>query len=221
MTVANSGNVGIGTTDPDSLLHLAAGTATVAPLKFTTGTCLSTPEAGAMEYCGTRLEFTPQNDRRSVDLSDGAVTADTTVADTTTETTIYTQAISADELYEGLMVHAKIIGHYDTSSASDFFTARLKVGGTTIETLVSSAANITDGYFDIEFNFTVRSTGSTGSIIASAKGNFDGENVQTASQSADTIDTTTAEDITVTIQWDAADAGNSLTITQGITNFKN
>jgi len=48
----NGGNVRIGTTSPTAVLHLKAGTATAstAPLKFTSGTLLGTPEAGAVEF---------------------------------------------------------------------------------------------------------------------------------------------------------------------------
>lgn len=48
------------TTSPTALIHLAAGTATAstAPLKFTSGTNLTTAENGAMEYNGTNLFFT-------------------------------------------------------------------------------------------------------------------------------------------------------------------
>ena len=48
------------TTAPTSLLMLAAGTASAntAPLKFTTGTNLTTIEAGAVEYDGTNLYVT-------------------------------------------------------------------------------------------------------------------------------------------------------------------
>ena len=64
--VDNAGKVGIGTTTPTAVLHLKAGTATAstAPLKFTTGTNLTTPEAGAMEYDGTELYFTPSGTTR-------------------------------------------------------------------------------------------------------------------------------------------------------------
>ncbi|ETB63582.1 TPA: hypothetical protein DIC38_02640 [Candidatus Nomurabacteria bacterium] len=75
----NGGNVGIGTTSPTAALHLKAGTATVgtAPLKLTAGTNLTTAEAGAMEYDGTDLFFTPSTTRETVafmsDLTSGYI----------------------------------------------------------------------------------------------------------------------------------------------------
>lgn len=52
--------LGIGLTTVTAVLHLKGGTATAntAPLKFTSGTNLTTAEAGAMEYNGTNLFFT-------------------------------------------------------------------------------------------------------------------------------------------------------------------
>ena len=60
VTINASGNVGIGTTSPTAYLHLKAGTssANTAPLKFTTGANLATPESGAMEWDGSRLYIT-------------------------------------------------------------------------------------------------------------------------------------------------------------------
>jgi hypothetical protein len=60
------GNVGIGTTSPTSVLHLKAGTATAntAPLKFTAGTSLTTPEVGALEFDGTNLYFSTNTTNR-------------------------------------------------------------------------------------------------------------------------------------------------------------
>jgi hypothetical protein len=50
---------------PTAWLHLGAGLATVnaAPLKFTTGTVLTTPEDGAVEYDGTDLYLTTSSIR--------------------------------------------------------------------------------------------------------------------------------------------------------------
>ena len=63
-----SGNVGIGTASPTAKLHLKAGTATAgtAPIKLTSGTNLTTPEAGAFEFDGTDLFFTPNTTRETI-----------------------------------------------------------------------------------------------------------------------------------------------------------
>ncbi|MBU4473286.1 MAG: hypothetical protein KJ842_03940, partial [Candidatus Omnitrophica bacterium] len=54
-----AGSVGIGTTAPTAVLHLKAGTTapSSAPLKLTSGSNLTTAEAGAMEFDGTNLYF--------------------------------------------------------------------------------------------------------------------------------------------------------------------
>lgn len=60
------GSIGVGETAPTALIHIKAGTATAntAPLKFTSGTNLTTAETGAMEYDGTNLYFTPTDTTR-------------------------------------------------------------------------------------------------------------------------------------------------------------
>ena len=54
-------NFGIGVFTPTAVLHLRGGTATAstAPLKFTSGTNLTTAEAGTVEYDGTVATLTP------------------------------------------------------------------------------------------------------------------------------------------------------------------
>jgi len=64
-----------GNTVASATLHLAGGSAGAsgAPLKFTSGTNLTTPEAGAVEYDGTNLTATPGDAvRRNVVLMDAA-----------------------------------------------------------------------------------------------------------------------------------------------------
>lgn len=58
--VVESGSSGFGATSPTAKVHLGAGTATAgtAPLKFTSGTNLTTEEAGAVEYDGAALYAT-------------------------------------------------------------------------------------------------------------------------------------------------------------------
>jgi hypothetical protein len=66
--VKANGNIGISVASPTARLHLPQGTATfnTAPLKFTSGTNLTTAEAGAMEFNGTNLFFTPSTTRHTV-----------------------------------------------------------------------------------------------------------------------------------------------------------
>lgn len=77
---------GLGTiTTPTALLHIAAGTTTIAPIKLTSGTNLTTPEAGTIEYNGTNLFFTPASAARNSVLITASVN---TVSPTSPDRTI-------------------------------------------------------------------------------------------------------------------------------------
>lgn len=81
LTLTN-GSTGVGKWE---FLQLAAGAAAAgkAPLKFTSGTNLTTGEAGAMEYNGTNLFFTRSGTTREGVLTQSAVTTETVISDTT------------------------------------------------------------------------------------------------------------------------------------------
>ncbi|WP_151673701.1 hypothetical protein [Patiriisocius marinus] len=68
IVVRNNGNTGISESNPTATLHLRAGgsNAQSAPIKLTSGSILSTPERGALEYDGTNLYFTNNSGTRSV-----------------------------------------------------------------------------------------------------------------------------------------------------------
>lgn len=68
MRISAGGKVGIGITNPTAMLHLPAGSATAntAPIKLTSGVNLTTPEAGAMEFDGSDLFFTPSSTRYGI-----------------------------------------------------------------------------------------------------------------------------------------------------------
>lgn len=96
------------TSTPTALLMLAAGTATAntAPLKLTSGTNLTAAEAGAVEYDGTELYFTPGSTRHIVSrVIKGSATLDfgSTAAGTATDLTVtVTGAVSGDPVYIGV-----------------------------------------------------------------------------------------------------------------------
>jgi hypothetical protein len=64
-----NGIIGIGTSSPTAKLHIAAGSATAntAPLKLTSGTLMTTPEDGAIEYGSGHLYFTISSTRYQLD----------------------------------------------------------------------------------------------------------------------------------------------------------
>lgn len=80
------GDVGIGTSSPTAVFHIQAGTAAAgtAPFKLTSGTNLTTPEAGAIEYDGTNLYYTDSTTtRRTLNVGGGGgdVTAAANIGD--------------------------------------------------------------------------------------------------------------------------------------------
>lgn len=85
MILNDLAHFGIGTVLPTALLHLGAGTAAAntAPLKLTSGTNLTTAEAGAMEYDGTNLFFTRSGTTREGVLTQSAVTTEAITSDRT------------------------------------------------------------------------------------------------------------------------------------------
>lgn len=64
---------GFGLQAPSAIVHLAAGIATLAPLKLTAGTNLTTPQAGAIEYDGTNLYFSDGTAVRRTAYATGGV----------------------------------------------------------------------------------------------------------------------------------------------------
>lgn len=79
--------IGNGLTNPTAILHLKAGTATAstAPLKLASGTNLTTPEAGAIEYDGTNLFQTNSTTvRGKIEINRSSTSAAGTLALTTT-----------------------------------------------------------------------------------------------------------------------------------------
>jgi len=200
-------------------LILGAGTATAntAPLKFIAGTNLTTPEAGAIEYDGKSFFMTRTSTRRKVQLSNDTITASTTVANTVTETTIFTGTIPANAVSVGDVLRFTDLGYYSTVNGADTFTMRFKIGATTILTITSSAANVTNVPWHGNFTATVRSIGAGGTLFAFAEHDTNGVNKDAANTATTAIDTTATMTFTVTVQWSAADAGNTITLAQGFT----
>ncbi len=81
MRITDSGRVGVGVTSPEGLLHLAAGTSTVASLKLSSGTLLTSPQSGTIEYDGINYYVTDGNNiRRTIATASTSGSIDNTSA---------------------------------------------------------------------------------------------------------------------------------------------
>jgi len=212
-----------GNASPSALLHLAAGQATAghAPLKFTAGTLLSTPEAGTMEYQDGHFYLTDvQAARKAIALISNVVTSTTTVTNTVTETTIFTKTFAADELHGDMLISLFLTGSVTNASAVDDFTFNFKVGGSTVHTEARVGGNVTDVGWEICYQMTIRSTGAGGTFVDFARylesGIADLANAEAGTHSVDTTGTVTLE---VTITWANAKAGNTFSVTQGYLQY--
>jgi len=212
--------VGINLT-PTAYLTLPAGTATAntAPLKFTAGIALTTPEVGAVEFHDSRLWVTNIATRRAIDRSSGTLISTVTVENTTTETTVLTETIPANGFKTGNMAKLHLSGIFSTANASQVATIRIKIGSTTIATLDSPAKTLTDACFNINGIATVRGEGASVDLAY----HIDTSAEDNTSEDCDivSIDTTASNTISVTVQWNNALAGNIFNATQGILEFKN
>jgi hypothetical protein len=192
---------------------LATGTATAQPLLFVSGTLLTTPEAGSVEFLNGTFYVTECAKRRAISVSADSLIATATVTNTVTETTLYTGPVAANELLAGKTYRVNLYGLISTTNASQTITVRLKLGATTISTAVVTPANLTDEPWHARITFTVRTVGATGTVST-----FSEVYVETSHDAVSesvVIDTTAAEDVTLTAEWGAADVGNVFSVTQG------
>jgi hypothetical protein len=170
-------------------------------------------------FSNDRMYLTNVATARAIDRTSDVITSTVTVADTTTETTIFTGTIAANALRAGnvLKVYAK--GVLSNDSASDDITLRGYIGSTLLGTFNPAIGNVTDALWHLDAMFTVRSVGASGSVAWAADFDIDGNT--TEGEDISTVDTTASEDFTVTVEWDNAKAGNTISIYQGIIEWKN
>lgn len=208
--------VGVAGQAPTARLHLPAGAAgaNLAPFKLTTGPLQTTAEAGAVEFATPTFYGTPVTTRRALGLSSDSVTSDTTVANSVAETTLFTGTVAANELSAGKVLRCRVYGRM-SALVTDTVTLRFKVGGTTFLTIVSTAAAITGQEWSAEFVITCRTTGAAGTLISQVWAIINNSIQSAADSGTHTVDTTAAENVTVTAQWSAASASDTITLQQG------
>lgn len=226
--LAADGTTGFGTASPTAVLHLKAGTATAstAPLKFTAGTALTTPETGAMEFNDGRFYITNVATQKAIDRTSDVAVSTVTVANTTVETTVWTALMPANSLSAGnvFKFHADGIVSNNSANAADEVTVRVKVGGVTVVTLNPNTKQLTNEMWHINANATQRTLGGAGARAVHIHLVI-GDPISTGDETfmigVAAIDTTANMDVTVTAQWATAHANNTLSLYQGFMEYKN
>jgi len=210
-----NGQLGIGVSPPTAYIHLPAGTvaAGTAPLKMTTGTLLTTPEAGVLEYDGTGIYLTNTNHRRFISQAADSIITATSVSNNTTETTVYTAVLNANELKAHRVYRLNLYGEISTASAVDTITMVVHINGTTLINLTSNAGVVTDDPCHAEVVFTIRAIGDAGEISSHCDMDIGSASIH-INESSLAVDTTVINNITVTFQWSAAKVDNIATLDQ-------
>ena len=214
---------GEGTTDSplkfSGVINAGLITAGGAPLKLTSQAAgLTTVEQGAMELIGNSLQFTQLAKRLGVAMTQSVLTADVTTQNTTTESAaLITAEHGANYLEVGKMEEIVLRGTIrQTVVSSGVLQVRVKYAGATVQTITTSSGNIAAGTpFEIRVSTTCRTTGATGTMQINSTIFIDGVANNADAVALPTINTTTAENTTITVQWTAAEANNILTINQG------
>jgi len=145
----------------------------------------------------------------------------TQVANTTTETEIYSEVLAADSLHEHNYSTLILAGYYSTGAASDSWTLRIKFNGSTVYTITrQSANNATDFGWKLSVEGVIRTDGASGTMIMVSELSDDDTSKLIADSTVQSIDTTVANTISVTVQWVLAKVNNVFDCDQGvITHF--
>ena len=207
---------------PTAWIHIGAGTtaAGTAPLKLTTqASGLSAVEQGTFELIGNSLQFTQLAKRRGLAMGQDVMIADFQLVSSASESAaIIAAQHGANYLEVGKCEEIILRGvvQKDVGTPTNTLTIRVKYAGTTIQTIVTSSSAIAAGTpIEIRVTTTCRSTGVNGTMQINSILWIDGVTNVPDSSNLVTIDTTTAQDTTITAQFTNSSATNNLVITQG------
>ncbi len=231
-----TGSVGIGMA-PGSItarLHLPActdgNTAGTAPLKFVNGQLLHALEPGAVEMNYYTLWFTPCDTtiRQSIDGTIFAQTADVTVANTDSPTTLIgagrgvTTFPAGYFALPGKTIRVRARGFLSADANSTIvFTIKLQTGGGTGIALATSAlvvSTFSNREWKVEAEITCRTTGGGGTQTGQGYATVSSSDVaasinEMSNLAVDTLDTTAANIFDVTAEWNSASASKTITCT--------
>ena len=172
------------------------------------------PELEGQIFHHKKKFYLTSANRRIISRASDALLIPVTVANTVTETILYTGSVAANTLTSGKVYRISTYGKFSTANASDSLKIRAKLNGVTLSDIDSVLGNVTNKAGSVETYLTVRSIGTTGTVSCFCSLQLD-EKIYHADISSTLVDTTTGNNIEITAQWDTANEGDTMTIDQG------
>lgn len=191
----------------------------------------SSINAGQVWYDSTQQELCVNGGAASSPLKEvlsGAIftqTASVTVANTTSYATAFGAGVGTLTLPANFLVAGKTIritqrGYY-SSTGTPTLSGQLKLGGTSLTSGGVSVGAVTNYAFEIIYEITCRTAGTSGTVYAQGKVCFGNALWCLPSASTTTINTTIANAIDAGLIWNTASASNTATCTNAIVEVLN
>lgn len=219
----SSGRFWVGNTSLTAYLDVRASTTSIASFRIRSGTAPTSPNDGDVWNDSTQKALTTRVNsvNQNVDTTLFTQTATVTVANTVTETTVTSTGIGTLTLPANFFVAGKTIQVAGfgivSSTANPNIRVKIKLGSTVIlDTGNVASGNSTNASFILDGIITCRTTGSSGTVIWQwyyEEVHGSGARWSMANTWTTTINTTTSQALTVTVQWDTASASNTISLT--------
>ena len=172
-------------------------------------------EHEGLAMISTGTEWFVISKKSNAPLTVGVKVDTTTVANTVTETLIYSYDFTANAFTAHEKVISQVSGSYSNASPNDDFTVIIKMNGVVMHTLNRIGTGKTDAGWKLKVDGTIRTIGATGTYV-DISGLSDGDTTFTEALATEiTIDTTIPIVYEIFIQWDNAAVGNTFSCTQG------
>lgn len=130
MRISANGCLGIFDTSADALLHLGGGTTSFAPLKLTSGTNLTTPQAGTFEFNNDSLYFTRTTSTRRQRINGSRFMIVRVLDSATDQTTGTTKGGDVVCPFAGTIIN--VYANVDTAGTTGTGTYDINKNGTTL-----------------------------------------------------------------------------------------
>jgi len=223
IVASTGGKVGIGVDAPSASLHIKAGgtPAGSAPLKFTSGALLATPEAGVIEFYDGRFYLTGTAKQRAIDRTCGVLVSTVTIANTDVQTTIYSETLSMNAPKVGRIYKIHCDGIASNVANSDDLSFYVYIGNNLLATYAPTLNTYANSVWCIDFSFIIRAVGTSPTGQYASHGEIKLSTFSGVYSTLGAMDTTVANDIYVQAKWSAAKTGNTISIYQGYLELKN